>query len=178
MCGFQLMARLGRNQKRKSLSARDDHQALAFNGKLWLIGGEDSQQDYLNDVWTSTDGISWTQQTTDSVFSARYGDQALVFDDKLWVIGGRDRDQLNDVWSSADGISWMQQRLAHTFMAKGGHKALVFDDKLWVIGGYHGNGVNDIWSSADGPRWTPAETHQALLRDGFIKRWCLMTNSG
>ncbi|MEJ2652385.1 MAG: kelch repeat-containing protein [Gammaproteobacteria bacterium] len=39
-------------------SARYGHQAVAFNGKLWVVGGNDGDT-YLNDVWSSSDGLVW-----------------------------------------------------------------------------------------------------------------------
>src|SRR3989337_1192560 len=42
----------------------------------------------LNDVYSSSDGITWVLETTVNPFTARYGHSAVVFNSKLWVIGG------------------------------------------------------------------------------------------
>ncbi|MFA7162277.1 MAG: hypothetical protein WC083_06880, partial [Candidatus Methanomethylophilaceae archaeon] len=47
-------------------SARSDHQALVYDGKMWVLGGSSR-----NDVWCSTDGESWTQVTSSAGWSAR-----------------------------------------------------------------------------------------------------------
>jgi len=40
-------------------SVRQGHSALAFNGKLWIIGGNGSGENGVrNDVWYSTDGAT------------------------------------------------------------------------------------------------------------------------
>ena len=71
-------------------SARDGHQAVVFNGKLWVIGGLEDNGKKLNDVWSSSDGITWAQETASAEFSARGDHQSVVFNEKLWVIGGFD----------------------------------------------------------------------------------------
>jgi hypothetical protein len=39
------------------------HSSLEYEGKIWMIGGTDGNNIY-NDVWSSTDGISWTLVTS------------------------------------------------------------------------------------------------------------------
>lgn len=65
---------------------------------MWVIGGRDSP--VYNDVWSSSDGIIWTQATAAAAFSARYLHSSVVFDNKMWVIGGDGGGRKNDVWSS------------------------------------------------------------------------------
>lgn len=49
-------------------SPRDRHAAVAFNNKLWVVGGWDEFPGLggtgtrFNDVWSSPDGVNWTQQ--------------------------------------------------------------------------------------------------------------------
>ena len=78
---------------------------MAFSNQLWLIGGYSSEAT-LNDVWSSTDGINWIQQTASATFSARFDHQVAAFNNQLWLIGGYDGTTTNDVWSSIDGIEW------------------------------------------------------------------------
>jgi hypothetical protein len=75
------------------------HQSVVFDEKMWVIGGfADSNK---NDVWSSTDGISWTTATDEAAFSGRDDHQSVVFDEKIWVIGGDDNlDRQNDIWYS------------------------------------------------------------------------------
>ena len=114
-------------------SARADHQSVMFKGKLWVIGGLDREK--LNDVWSSSDGITWHQETASAAFSARWDHQSVVFDGKLWVIGGYDGRRLNDVWSSSDGITWDQETASAAFSGRNSYQSVVFDGELWVIGG-------------------------------------------
>lgn len=154
-------------------SGRAYHQVVKSNiggsEKLWLIGGFDGTNS-KNDVWSSTDGATWTQSTLSGTpFSARLGHGLVAADidgsEKLWLIGGSDGDKYkNDVWSSTDGATWTQSTLSGTpFSARNSHQVVVANidgnKKLWLIGGFDGSSqslgrLNDVWSSANGSAWT------------------------
>jgi dihydrofolate reductase len=147
-------------------SARSGHTSVVFRERIWVIGGFDSGNDVLDDVWSSKDGVTWTEATTGSSakFPARFNHESVVFDDgsseKIWVIGGLDgsSDVLDDVWSSTDGKTWTEETKdsSEKFTARHSHESVVFDDKIWVFGGSlndNHNTVNDVWSSEDGKTW-------------------------
>ncbi|MDH5388608.1 MAG: hypothetical protein OEY06_09170 [Gammaproteobacteria bacterium] len=155
-----------------AFSNRSAHQVVSFNNnngnKLWLIGGDDGE--LKNDVWSSNDGINWTQQIDSAAFSARYAHQVVSFNDgngnKLWLIGGSEGTKTNDVWSSSNGINWAQQTTNAEFSARRFHQAVNFNDgsgnKLWLIGGDDGTKTNDVWSSSDGIDWTKETANAAF----------------
>jgi hypothetical protein len=155
-------------QKATNAPARSGHAIVAFNGKLWLIGGyASSWGKYKNDVWCSPDGVSWTCVTDSAAFSPRIYHCCMAFKNKLWVISGLTRisqgtgiitSHSNDVWSSADGITWEKATDTALFPPRCYHSSLVYDDKLWVIGGRDSlyNPLNDVWYSSDGAAWTMA----------------------
>ncbi|HPG58876.1 MAG TPA: SUMF1/EgtB/PvdO family nonheme iron enzyme, partial [Candidatus Wallbacteria bacterium] len=66
------------------LGARQQACAVAHNGKLWVIGGYDSST-YKNDVWASTDGVTWSEATGLSLskFNVRAHHTAMVFNNKI-----------------------------------------------------------------------------------------------
>ncbi len=76
------------NHGNGSFTARYRHQVLAFDNKLWVIGGI-SHPSLKNDVHWSEDGVSWNRPYT-AAFSGRTNHQAVVFNNKMWVIGGVD----------------------------------------------------------------------------------------
>ena len=160
--------------------ARGGYTSVVFNGKIWVMGGynalnEESIESF-NDVWSSTDGSSWTESTppgeaskdTDGTagtaanwWTGRYGHTSVVFNGKIWVIGGSGNGFYNDVWSSADGSNWTQVDAAADWKARYDHTSVVFPPdgagkKIWVMGGYDVdfNKLNDVWSSPDGETWT------------------------
>ena len=107
---------------------------LVYDNKMWLIGGQpDTSGTKFNDVWYSTDGISWTLATAAAAFSERSDFAAVVYENEMWVIGN------NDVWRSADGINWTLQTNTPAFTALDGYSATVFDCKIYVAGTPPGN---------------------------------------
>ncbi|HPR49665.1 MAG TPA: hypothetical protein PK341_16905 [Spirochaetota bacterium] len=77
--------------------------AASYAGKIWLVGGQSfigtndgnyegfSELQYLAEVWSSPDGITWSNETngSDRVSEfARAEARLTVFQDKLWLSGG------------------------------------------------------------------------------------------
>ena len=125
---------------------------MVADDKLWVLGGNDGN--YEDDVWYSTDGVSWNEATPAANWSGRHGHSSAIFKDgQIWVLGGYNGSYLNDVWYSADGGNWDQA----TTPGWGGreyHTSPIFDNKLWVMGGYDGSSrLNEVWYSADGVNW-------------------------
>ncbi len=140
-------------------SKRDLHTSVFFNGKLWVIGGRSGSGIFENDVWSSSDGATWTEVTDNAAFSGRYGHTSVVYDDKLWVIGGFDGTRKKDVWSSPDGITWTEETADAGFSQRYLHTSVAHSDKIWVIGGHDGDFKNDVWYSEDGVNWTEANSN-------------------
>ena len=58
-------------------AAREGHQAVAFGGSLWVVGGDG--EGLLNDVWRSADGESWVSvSVAGGVFSKRENHRLVV----------------------------------------------------------------------------------------------------
>ena len=144
-------------------STRTEHSLIEFNGKLWVIGGYHAGNGsvnggLLNDVWSSMDGVTWTEEVTNNLstsFTPRTNHTTVVFQNKIWIIGGGGTNSLlNDVWSSTDGINWTLENNNANFAARISHTSVVFDNKIWIIGGENGTSeFDDIWSSTDGVNW-------------------------
>ena len=147
---------------------------LAFDDKMWIMGGwHGGRLEHAtasNEVWSSTDGVKWTQATRSAGWSPRLGAAGVVFKGKMWLLGGVQKyyfgdssDLKNDVWCSADGVVWEQVTAAAPWSARAYHAAVALDDKIWVFGG--GNYLpgyvahNDVWSSSDGVHWERATEH-------------------
>jgi hypothetical protein len=84
----------------------------SHDGKLWMTGGYvfDSVANrnvHSNQVWSSADGITWTQAMATDHFSPRSHAALLTFDGRLWLLGGFEQlGPKQDIWSSADGVTW------------------------------------------------------------------------
>jgi hypothetical protein len=145
--------------------------ALAFKGRMWILGGT---KDYYfgddkslkNDVWSSADGKEWKQETASAPWSPRAYHAAIVHDGKLWVIGGGNYvpkyHALNDVWSSPDGVHWEQVTESAPWHPRLWFSAVVHRDRIWVLGGWSNNpskNWGDVWYSRDGRQWTQLKSN-------------------
>jgi leucine-zipper-like transcriptional regulator 1 len=132
---------------------REGHAAVVFDDKMWILGGsyqiDDTNYFNFNDVWSSEDGVNWTEVRANDTNSDNWGvtiwnpgegHSALAFNDKLWVI------QYEEVWSSSDGVDWTLESTAGP--GKIHPASAVYDGKMWIVGG----NSNAYWSS-DGITW-------------------------
>ena len=140
------------------------HKIVDFNGTLYMIGGIRGIN-RINEVWSSTDGSTWTQvNTTGNIFSGRNGHQVVVFNSKIWVIGGFTANgRSNEVWSSSNGTTWTQETTSGIFSARADHTAVVFNNMIYVVGGSDGTMLNDVYRSSNGTAWSQVSTSGNLF---------------
>jgi hypothetical protein len=95
------------------------NRAPSWLGRIWLVGGgqyetaapvDVNPRTYENEVWSSADGVTWTQHAN-APWAARQYHNVEVFDGKLWVMGGYDAGgnpggNRRDVWWTANGEDW------------------------------------------------------------------------
>ena len=147
---------------------------VVFNDRMWLMGGWYNGRlpghSASNEVWSSSDGLTWEQATDHAGWSPRLAAGAVAFKGRLWVLGGTedyyfgdDKSLKNDVWSSADGKEWKREVANAPWSPRAYHAAVVHDGKIWVLGGgnyvprYHA--LNDVWCSSDGTHWEQVTEH-------------------
>ena len=99
--------------------------SFALSGKIWVVGG--GACDYsavYNDIWSSPDGVNWTQSATPVQWSGRmWPCVATDGDGVVWLAGGYAPTDWNndgtgptrryaanhaDVWYTRDGTDWKQ----------------------------------------------------------------------
>ena len=98
--------------------------AFLMGGQIWVEGGGacDYSQVY-NDMWSSPDGVHWTQQATPAAWFGRMWPCVAQADGIVWLAGGyaptdwnltdgvitrRWADNHADVWYSRNGTDWKQ----------------------------------------------------------------------
>ncbi|NNC84459.1 MAG: T9SS type A sorting domain-containing protein [Bacteroidia bacterium] len=165
-------------------------QAVKKGNKVFVMGGQNfqlipnpdpfgppfiSQSVFYNDVWSSTDGISWVEETDSAKWQGRAGLSAIKFKGKLFVMGGSFNDDpaviggpptrvyFNDVYSSKDGSNWTCETDSAPWAPREGAALAVKNGKLYLFGGEDGftciPGLrcppyyNDVWSTKDGKNW-------------------------
>lgn len=144
---------------------------VVHDGKMFIIGGDANQGHYQNDVWSSTNGSTWTKLAGNIPWGPRVLHHTVEFNGKIWVMGGQTLPQFapaaeifyRDIWNSADGIHWRRVTPQEPFWPQRGMigGTAVMNGRMWILGGgtydtpNHGrNYFNDVWSSADGMNWT------------------------
>ena len=161
-----------------SWSARSRYQAVAYQGRLYVLGGYYDR----NDVWSAADGKVWKQETVTLGWIPRHGHQAVAYQGRLYVLGGPgDVGQKGqDVWSWADGEENWRQDATEAWPRRVFHQAVVHNGRLYVLGGYdeyNDQSRNDVWSWADGENnwsfegyadWSERQRHQAVSHNGRL----------
>ena len=161
-------------------TARQSHQAVSHNGRLYVLGGNDGSG-YKNDVWSSADGVNWRFEGN-AEWTGRWLYKAVSHNGRLYILGGNDGGRRNDVWSSLDGRSWVEEQANNNafWTKRGRHHALSRDGLLYVLGGNDNGLRKDVWSSSDGKNWTEEtavagwearEYHQAVVFPSPLILW-------
>jgi hypothetical protein len=135
---------------------------------MWVIGGTNISSTCFNDIWFSSDGITWILATNSPGFSIRNLFAAVSYKNKIWVIGGNDgNSDKNDVWSSSDGILWTQDVVSAPFPPRRAFSSTVTDSLIFIYGGLVDIGgvstpSSDAWYSNDGINWAQLKTPPEL----------------
>jgi hypothetical protein len=130
--GWSLVAEHG------AFSQRDTAEDAVFLGKMWLSNAYNTGGKLTQDLWNSTDGITWTKALEPTPYDGY--SEMVVYQDKLWAIK-------SSVWNSSDGVTWTQVLDKTPFGAIGYGECVVFQNKIWQLGGA------SVWNTSDGVTW-------------------------
>ncbi|MBD3275831.1 MAG: hypothetical protein GF372_10985, partial [Candidatus Marinimicrobia bacterium] len=178
---------------------RSNHANESFNNRLYVFGGYNYNSTdgstYYNDVWTTTDGLNWDEETYNNPapWSGRRSMATVVHDNALWIIGGNTSDNsrenygsVSDVWNTTDGSNWVQVADSTSeFPGMDSHAAVSFNERIYITGGFNpsNESTNSVaYSSSDGVNWTtegetpPRYGHASVVFKGKI--WILGGNDG
>jgi hypothetical protein len=77
-------------------------QMPVFSGKMWVLGGvteEGDSETHHREVWSSSDGVTWSLATAEAAWPGRTEGFIAVLNGKLWLIGGETESGLvGDIW--------------------------------------------------------------------------------
>jgi hypothetical protein len=134
---------------------------VVFRNKLWVIGGGigygSNHPEFPNDVWSSSNGKTWTLVQDSAAWPGRYWFGTSNFDRKLWIMGGwnyyhaddANFGNRNDVWVSDDGSAWQPVTTPTIWPER--HAFFLWTTKkyIFISSGYGGGGrsrlYNDLW---------------------------------
>ena len=140
---------------------RYGHAAVVYDNKIWIMGGNDNSSGDFKDVWTSSDGETWhdNTSTTNVTWSGMKEHSAQVFDGKIWILGGNDNGStqqkfyfyptVNGSWSSTDNATPLKSDGSTAWSQRSSLTSFDFDNYLWVVGGDNGTApsrhMKDVW---------------------------------
>jgi hypothetical protein len=119
-----------------------------FRNRIWLLGGgtydtpKIPKRKFYNDVWSTADGVRWTQHTAAAPWAARQYHDVAAWDGRLWVLEGYAGANRNDVWHSRDGVNW-EELPATPWKPRHAASVFVHDGSLWMVAG--NNMESDVW---------------------------------
>ncbi|MEA3042270.1 MAG: hypothetical protein QOH47_108 [Sphingomonadales bacterium] len=138
--------------------ARAYHNALAFNGRIWLFGGGNYAPGFepRNDVWSSADGIAWRRETARAEWPPRIFAGAVVYRGRMWLLGGYSRTSpqdpntgfsYGDIWTSTDGARWTRIISPVVWSPRDAMSAWVLNDRIYIGGSFVGGVLSsEVWS--------------------------------
>ncbi len=150
-------------------AARDGAGALAFNNRMWLLGGWNPTDNIFfpkvcnSEVWSTADGAAWKLELRQAPWECRHTAGYAVHRKKMWIIGGDciQGHYQNDVWSTPDGAGWKRVHDHVPWGPRCLHSTVAFKGKLWIMGGQtlpqyapaEEIFYSDVWNSVDGVKW-------------------------
>ncbi|MEM6925920.1 MAG: fibronectin type III domain-containing protein [Myxococcota bacterium] len=150
---------------------RENFGAEVFAGRIWVVAGTACCGGTYDDVWSSPDGITWTEEVANAPFGSRGQVSTAVHDGQLWLVGGRSgaspSGAFDDVWSSEDGVTWTQVPTTDLPRIHSAELA-VHDGRMWLLGGRDNEGnryADRVWSSVDGQTWDEVLVGAPTFRD-------------
>lgn len=145
------------------VTGRTGGKAIVLNNVLYVMGGQDDDGNYLNDVWSTPDGQTWTEVLVNAPWGPRADFEILVLNNTIYIAGGQgvvDTLQItpglwHDVWSSANGTAWTQQTAAAPWIGRRRFGFYSVGSALYVLGGmYNGLGYFTTYQDAVADLWT------------------------
>lgn len=159
--------------------ARFNFGCIVFQGQIIVAGGANAGgTQFLNDVWSSSDGVNWTQLVSAAPWAKRRSPSLAILGNTLYLIGGDGAALYADVWSTTDGVNWTQVVSSAPWGGRFGAAVVAFNQGIFLMGGLTATAYsNDVWFSPDGATWTQMVTtagwgirayHSALVFGGKI----------
>jgi hypothetical protein len=170
-------------------SARHSFGCFVLPGvdKMFIVGGIDSAGNCLNDVWSSSDGKQWTQETGQAFQTGRAAFGTAVYNNMVWTVAGlingdeQKGTPTNEVWYSANGAQWTKITKTLSWRERYYPAIAGLTTGLYLCGGIDENrkGINDLnkmnkdqnWSVLPGAPWSDVKVTSGLEYQDSL--WCI-----
>ncbi len=124
-----------------NFAASNYQKTVVLNNTLYVLGGLTTTNMRVNEIWGSTDGISWEQITpSGDVFTPRINHTVTAYNGKAFIIGGRSGTTIyREIFYSENMETWTSYPLDPDPGDSGlySHSTLLYEDALWIFGGYN-----------------------------------------
>lgn len=169
------------NEVEVDVQNRISNAFFTFKGKLWCMGGYRNwpSADYMyNSIWSSEDGVAWTQVTEypkdadgNQVegLTGIYDMTVVATDDVVYVFGGtlytaEGNVTSNKIYRSTDCVTWEEVTdVPENFTARRHVKAVAQGSSAWLFGGI-ADPSNDMYANPLAEPFTPVnETWVKLM---------------
>ncbi len=163
---------------------REDFSAVVYNNLIWVIGGTSSPvtSAAMNDVWNSSDGITWTQvlpnvaasSISPTQFAGRWGSAAVSYSGNLYLMCGRGDGAGtgaidNDTWYTTTGSTWTQ--IPNSFVNVYDHQLVVNKGLIVTTCGnapWQGGPFDGVNSGTNFQNWTATSNTPFTGRFGHL----------
>ena len=130
-----------------------------FDGKMWIVGGDPNQGYYQSDVWSSTNGQTWTRTDRHSVVPRVDVATGLPYPD----------GQFRPVEIADYGLrgAHVTGTFLNQLFVMGGQRVSDFVNPIWP--GAPAKAFNDVWWSTDGATFRELTTTGTIWRPrGYV----------
>lgn len=122
-------------------AASNYQETVVLNDMLYVLGGLTSTTNRVNEVWGTTDGVTWEEVIlSGDIFTPRINHTVTAYNGKAFIIGGRAGTTIyREIFYSEDMENWTSYPLEDDDEDDGiySHNTLLYEDALWIFGGYN-----------------------------------------
>ena len=138
---------------------------VAWNGKMWVVGGQDSDADGA--IAYSTDRITWTKVTSPGGLSTICW--GVAWNGVMWVAGGRSTTNNITIAYSYDGSYW-EPAVSFGGLAYS-CRNIAWNGTMWIAIGQRTSSTGGMAYSYDGVNWMAASSNGNITMHGIGVAW-------
>ena len=137
-----------------AFSPRDTAEDVIYDGRMWLSNGYYHGGVLTRDLWSSTDGVTWTLINPDTPYDGY--SEMVAYDGKMWAVKG-------SVWHSTDGVNWTLAAESTPFGCRGYGELVVHRGRMWQLGS-----GRDVWHSGRWGELDAGDGRRAVWKSGSV----------
>jgi N-acetylneuraminic acid mutarotase len=129
-------------------SGRAQLSYAAYNGRIYIVGGDNSAGGYLSDVQVvapEANGTLGAWNTESNTFAtARFGAASVAYNGYLYILGGNFESDVQYAPIAADGTIGTWNTTSGFSGGRRSHAAAAHNGYMYILGGYGASYFNDV----------------------------------